>query len=113
MTLRRPARVLFLSVGGVALEADARALANRLGGGLVEARSGEGLSKPGLSDALAWADTVVTISALGVTPSLDLPQGTRHKPWCVPDGACRDPARGWLRARVQGLVGGLRMLGNL
>lgn len=103
MPYKRKARVLFLSVGDEAEYASA--CARRLGGDWVDTR----ITRPGNGDDAvdtAWADLFVTIGQEPDRLSCALSPTTRHVHW--PDCGRDEIAR-----RVNGMIGGMRMLARL
>ena len=114
MSLLRPARVLFLSPPGEPmLSEDAVRWARRLASGWVDARSGCAECNAGLAGNLVWADTVVILATTETFEAPKLPDGTRSTLWRLPAHGDAEQINVRLRERVAGMVGGLRLLGNL
>lgn len=75
------------------------------------------------ADALAWADLVVTLCRDSAARAHALPPGVQKKYWPVPEprlarpeaeiGAALRVLRDELRERVDGLIGGMRLLARM
>lgn len=133
MGFKRPARVLFLDRdnGGASLMAEA--LARSLGGGWLEARSAglhpgaaettalAALARAGIDVAglrakpleakdLAWADLVVTLDRDARQHCPALPPRVQKRHFGCDEAADPEALRENLRRRIEGMIGGLRML---
>jgi len=99
---KRKARVLFLD-GGSGLAGRAAAIAGEVGGPWLE---GQCSSLPPDGALLEWADLVVTLDdeAERGCPAA-LPRQVQRRHYAVGDEAA-------LRQRVEGMVGGVRMMGR-
>lgn len=133
MAYKRKARILFLDEDNGCRSQLAEGLANALGGRWLEARSA-GLRprpmdpavaaamheagtevrrpEPLTDDLIAWADLVVTLDDEACRQFPPLPAGKqrRHYPFAALDpGSCRQ-LRDRIRARIEGMIGGMKML---
>lgn len=101
MPYKRKARVLFLD-GGSGLAGRAAAIAGEVGGPWLE---GKAASLP-LDAALSeWVDLVVTLDAEAERGCPPLPAHVQRRHYPVGDEVA-------LRKRVEGMVGGMRMMGR-
>ena len=99
---KRRARLAFVSASPELAERVAR-IATLRGGEWVEASS----CLPGA--APSSCDLLVTLDALALAARPDLPLGCRHAHWPLP----ASPPDADIVARVDGLVGGMRLLARL
>lgn len=97
---KRRAHVVFFAADELLTEKALRS-ARALATDWIEARS----YVPPLTDC----DLFITLDAGGLSHLPRLPQGVRHKHWSLaPDAVDQD-----IEARVQGLIGGMRLLARL
>lgn len=103
---KRRARIIFCSIRRVGLASKARQLAVELGAQWLEADAATTIEllRP---EQLQWADLVVTLGTDRAI-SLELPSHVRHSHWQM---ATADDDI--LRERIEGMIGGLRMLSRL
>lgn len=101
MPYKRKARVLFLD-GDSGLAGLAAAIAGEVGGSWLE---GRGSSLPPEATLLEWADLVVTLDEAAERDCPVLPKHAQRRHYPMRD-------EGALRERVEGMVGGLRMMGR-
>ena len=108
---KRKARVVFFDADSAhaALAAD---LANSLGGDWLVAQAA-GLTHASVdADLKHWADLIVYFDACALKALQPLPPTTRTKHWplvTTPDGPSH-ALEAELKSRVQGMIGGMRML---
>lgn len=133
MGFKRPARVLFLCRDNSRASLMAEALARSLGGGWLEARSAglhpgtaetaalaalarAGIDAAGLrskslqAEDLAWADLVVTLDRESRQRCPALPPRVQKRHFGCDEAADPEALREVLRQRIEGMIGGLRML---
>ncbi len=104
----RAARIVFFSGHPDGLAQQASNLTNQLGTGWMEAR-------PAISTInsvdLAWADLVVTVDAAARTALPTAMPGVQHRHYPFEPGTePADMQHDRLRARIEGMLGGLRLL---